>query len=93
MHFKNLREEGDCISNAIDGHVNSPMLELLFLRRGAVLKQREKALFVYLGVLKYTSKVCVLTFATGTNTCVLDTLWLCDNTGEAVGGWGFAKSP
>jgi len=35
----------------------------------------------------------VLTFATGTNTCVLDTLWLCDNTGEAVGGWGFAKSP
>lgn len=59
MHFNGLREEGDMIVNGDNGHVSAPMIELLFLRRGAVLKPREKSLFVYLATLHYMSKVCV----------------------------------
>ena len=61
MHFSGLREEADCISNATDGHVSDPMLELLFLRRGGIMRKREKVLFVFLGVLHYLSRVCVVT--------------------------------
>lgn len=57
MHFGGLRRERDCIENATDGHVSSAMIELLFLRRGGVMKKREKTLFVYLATLKYLSRV------------------------------------
>ena len=58
MHFQGLRQANDCISTASDGHLCHGMLELLFLRRGACLRKKEKALFVSLATIRYLSRVC-----------------------------------
>lgn len=57
MHFTGLREVNDCLATSTDGHMSPPMVELLFLRRGGCMRQREKTLFVYLATLHYMSKV------------------------------------
>jgi len=58
MHFQGLRQADDCISTASDGHLCHGMLELLFVRRGACLRKKEKALFVSLATIRYLSRVC-----------------------------------
>jgi hypothetical protein len=84
MHFSGLRREDDCISNATDGHVSDPMLELLFLRRGGIMRKREKVLWVFLAVLHYMSKVCMPTPTTIYDTSFRFTL---DTLRQGKGDW------
>ena len=77
MHFQGLRQANDCISTASDGHLCHGMLELLFLRRGACLRKKEKALFVSLATIRYLSRVCTCIHTSWIDHVYLGALWIC----------------